>query len=157
MNEIQTRLLKGARKLVEFWRSGQRCETSGWSLRGCTCEIKTTFCGAKDLWVSLMIQDPKLEERGKPNEESDYGVVEMMRATEFELSGLTVKNNGEKLHGSRIGPKGEISIAELIKLMDDSDAVPATLKLKEIFPGAEIETAEEIPEDMVSKPKEELV
>ena len=157
MNENRIRLLKGAKKLAEFWRAGQRCETSGWSLRDCTCDIKTTFCGAKELWLSLMVQDPAMQERGEPNPASDFGVVEMMRATELEASELTVKSDAEKLKGVRIGPKGEVLVAELLKTMDDPDAIPPTLEIKQIFPGALVETVEDPPDETLPDPEEELV
>lgn len=153
--DVRTRLLKGAQKLAEFWRAGLRCETSGWSLRECECEIKTTFCGAKGLWLSLLYQDPGLAERGEPNAESEYGLIEMMRATELDVTGFTIATDAVKLKNVKIGPKGDLSLGEMLKMREEPDVIPPILDIKNAFPGAQIESVED--PEAIPETEEELV
>lgn len=139
---VRTRLLKGAQKLAEFWRAGLRCETTGWRLQECECATKTTFCGAKGLWLALLFQDPDLPVRGEPNAKSEFGLIDMMRLTELEATGFTVRTDAPKLKDVKIGPKGELSLGELLKMRDEPDMIPPILDFKAKFPGAQIESVE---------------
>ena len=75
------RLRLGAKVLGDFWRKGYRC-VSGWAT---SCadepEARTHFCKAKAQWADLASSIGRCLD-----EESKYGVVEAMRASEFEAS-----------------------------------------------------------------------
>jgi hypothetical protein len=133
-NETPTRLLKGAQKLGEFWRDGDRCAL-GWSsaIRPCGCEPETRFCEARALWAELALAD------GRVPEDGPHDLSLMMRAFEWDATGLTMTVELGS-HGTvRIGPKGSLRMADLVALAEAPEGADVVLKVMGFFPGAVIE------------------
>jgi hypothetical protein len=128
-SEIPARLLRGAEKLGEFWREGLRCPR-GWQSVECECEPANNFCRAKRLWVNLALQD------GRMIEEGDYGLAMMMRASEWDKTGLVLKVDILDVGIIGIGKKGAIAMSEFGKASPET--LPSLLKVFKFFPGAQI-------------------
>lgn len=129
MSEYAARLLKGCRVLGEFWRSGERCP-EGWKAVECSCENKTKFCKAKAQWVDLALKD------GRMVEEGDYGLVMMMKASEWDSTGLVMTVDISDVGPIKIGHKGNISMTELGKVTPET--LPSILKIFKFFPDSQI-------------------
>jgi hypothetical protein len=128
-SEIPARLLLGAEKLGEFWRAGDRCPL-GWQAVECECKPETRFCRAKKLWISLALQI------GRMIEEGDYGLVLMMRASEWDKTGLVLKMEIPDVGVIGVGKKGAIAMSELGKITPET--LPSILKVFKFFPGAQV-------------------
>ncbi len=151
---IEDRLKKGAVALGEYWRAGDRCMT-GWGVTptaiaagedaekaverwACSCEKKSRFCKAKALWFKLALMELREECDG------EYAIALMMTATEWDLTGLTLKYPIKqpapdgKVIG--IGQKCRITMSTMRNLMKASETLPSVVGLIEAFPGATIES-----------------
>jgi len=129
MVEIKERLLKGCKVLGNFWRTKERC-AEGWKSTECACGPKTKFCKAKAQWVDLALQD------GRMLEEGEYGVAMMMRAEEWDETGLSLIVDIPDIGKVDVGQKGVISIKELAKVTPET--MPSILKIFKFFPDSQV-------------------
>lgn len=129
MGENDARLLKGCRVLGEFWRSGERCP-EGWKAVECSCEKKSKFCKAKAQWIDLALKD------GRMIEEGEYGLIMMMKASEWDATGLVMTVDISDVGPIKIGAKGNISMTELGKVTPET--LPSILKIFKFFPDSQI-------------------
>ena len=153
---IEDRLKKGATALGQYWRAGDRCAT-GWGVNlsafvdgedsekaverwACSCEKKSRFCKAKALWFRLALMELREECEG------EFGIALMMNATEWDLTGLTLKYPiGQPAPGGKvigIGQKGLLTMASLLNLMKVPETLVSTVQLMQAFPGAKIDSVE---------------
>jgi hypothetical protein len=129
MSENTARLLKGCRVLGEFWRSKERC-AEGWKAVECSCETKTKFCKAKAQWVDLALKD------GRMVEEGEFGLAVMMKASEWDATGLVMTVEIDGVGPIKIGAKGNINMTELGKVTPET--LPSILKIFKFFPDSQI-------------------
>lgn len=149
---IKARLMKGAMILGECWRAGVRC-ADGWrvmaenggalALEGfCRCPEKNRFCKARALWIELAIVD------GRDVEAGDYGLAFMMKASEWDATGLTLMIKGfAGMEDFAIGPKGQISMGGLGKVCQAPESLQSVLALMRKFPGSKAVASERSPEN----------
>jgi hypothetical protein len=132
---IAERVLNGAKLLGQLWRAGERC-ASGWSLgkeAGCSCgEAGTKFCKARELWVSLAVID------GRDPLEGEFALALMMKASEWDATGLVMTAEPSQIGLVTIGPKpaSEVTMLELASLARSPDSAGGILKLMRKFPGS---------------------
>jgi len=119
-----------------LWREGKRCAL-GWAIPPCVCEVRTPFCEAKAKWYDLRTQADGRGASG--NEGGDFGLVYMMTAAEFEMSGLTMTIESQELGTFKVGPRGNVSWADFLGkgkwTRGDLDVVA---KILASFPGARV-------------------
>lgn len=112
--------------------SKARCK-SGWSADECGCLKPSRFCKAKLQWVLLAIEE------GRDVEAGAFGLVHMMKASEWDLTGLVMKVEIPGTGNFRIGKEAEGTMTELANLSVEAEAAKSVLLLLKSFPGAKME------------------
>jgi hypothetical protein len=79
------------------------------------------------------------EERGTVPVTSEYGIVELMTASELHASGMTVRHDIPELEEVPIGPGGTASIKDLGAMAGAPEAAKDVLATLKIFPNAQVE------------------
>jgi hypothetical protein len=133
---IEERLKNGARLLGQLFRSGQRC-AGGWALSCCSAPVKTTFCRAKYQWHMLANSADRSCGSGP------WAIVEAMTPAEFDASGLTLTAEISEIGTVKVGPKGQMSMADLLTLAIDPQSARGTFKVLQGFPGSKVVKIEE--------------
>jgi hypothetical protein len=133
---IEERLKNGAKILGQLFRSGQRCE-EGWAC-GCSRKI-SKLCIAKGQWLALAVQAG----RPLPDQDGPYALIETMTPAEFDASGLTLTAEIHEIGTVKIGPKGQMSMADLLTLAVDPASAKGTFKVLQGFPGSRVVKIEE--------------
>jgi len=148
------RLLEGAKTVGALWRAGERCQTTGWAVKGlenaescedqfdpdelCKCGVKATrFCKAKVQWMLLAMAEPREIATG------EFGFALTMKGSEWDASGLSLIWKVADVGDLKIGKKGALTMKELKELMAEPLAATATLRLIRAFPGAKVEFEKE--------------
>jgi hypothetical protein len=146
---IEERLKKGAGILGEYWRAGERC-AFGWGIRmaplgededsekaierwACQCETKTRFCKTKVHWVKLALMELRLPEEGP------YGIPLLMTASEWDLTGLTMKVEIPDVGPLTIGPKAMTTMAGLLDVSRHPGLIKTMYPFWKTMPGAKFE------------------
>lgn len=127
--ELKTRLRNGTKLLGELWRSGGRCENL-WGV-GCLCLAPTKFCKAKMQWLALATAEVGRDLSAMDGEPHHYTIIELMRASELDATGLTIKAD----NGITFGLKGTVNLRDAVA---DPESVKLILKLLEAFPGSRL-------------------
>jgi len=128
---INQRLYKGAEILGKFYRAGKRC-MNGWA--GICLdpdEAKSGFCRAKLQWLALAAGE---SDRDLSGVESEFGLVEAMKLSELDASGLTITLDT----GLKIGPTGSLSPADAGVLAMDPSTAKSIVKILETFPKSRV-------------------
>lgn len=153
--ELNARLLRGAKVLGDFWKSGQRCP-EGWGIsdikvveggpdcgthRDCACEKKTDFCKARVHWINLALQ------AGRPPLMEDQGIPFLMSSQEWDATGVILKYPHPEVGEIRIGtgPGAQISMLEFTRICDIPETMASFLKLFKVFPGSQVVGREQAP------------
>jgi hypothetical protein len=133
---LDERLQNGARVLGDLWRSGERC-ARGWSV-WCECSPRGKFCRAKLLWIELATGAGR-----EIDDESEYAVIEAMKASEFDATGLVAVVEHPASGRLRVGPGGGIrSMRDLALVASKVDeAGRGTIaRVLSTFPGSTVIT-----------------
>lgn len=133
---VALRLKNGAVALGKLWKAKDRCR-DGWSAYLCSCVKKTAFCNAKLQWMLMAIGE------GRDQEDGDFGVALMMTASEWDLTGLTLRIEIPGSGEFKISPKADTSMTYLGKLAENAESAKSVLLLMKSFPGAKMEFPEE--------------
>lgn len=136
MLPVEIRLVNGAKVLGQLYRAGGRCE-EGWAC-GCSRKI-SKFCIAKGQWLALAIQ----ASRPLPDQDGPFALIEMMTPAEFDASGLTLTVELPEIGTVKIGPKGQMSMADLLTLAANPESAKGTFKVLQGFPGSRVVEIEE--------------
>lgn len=128
---LPQRLLNGARVLGKLWKAGERCANDWAGLCTDAADSRKRFCRAKLQWLTLAVGDP---ERDLSGVEEEYGLILVMKASEFDATGLTMKLDS----GILIGPTGGLSAADAGKLGEDPSSLQSILKILQTFPKARV-------------------
>lgn len=164
---IEGRLKKGATKIGELWREGKRC-SSGWGVKevdfqegedtlksmerwACQCAEKTDFCKGKSTWFRLAVTDCREVIEG------EHGVPFMMTAEEWDLTKLTMKVEIPEVGIVEIGPKGPVTMTDMMKHMPAPDGLKSTLRVLKTFPGSRVQGVQEAPITVVETEVSEAV
>lgn len=149
MDAINTRLLKGAKLLGDFWRAGERCP-DGWDIqdikavqvdgkeavrhRDCVCEKKTRFCLARVFWINLAL------DAGRMPFDGEMALPLFMSAEEWDATGLIYNFDHLEVGLIKIGTgvTSQIPMREFVKICDLPDTMASVLKLLKAFPGSKI-------------------
>jgi hypothetical protein len=137
------RLKKGAFILGDLWRKNIRCSEE-WSVLvleedittavDCFCEPKNAFCKAKKQWLTLAwTEELRLPVSGP------FGVLETMKGSEWDATGLSVSFDFPGVGVHSIGPKGVMKREDIVKLFDAPDTLGSIVKLMKSFPGMKVE------------------
>ena len=137
---VRTRLKNGAKKLGELWRKGLRCP-EGWSGMLCQCPEPGLFCQARNLWLQLVCHDID-ESRGWLDSDSPYGIIQVMRLTEFEETGLVMMQDIPDLTDVPLGGEG-VGLRQLHSMRDAPEAARDVIATLKAFPGALVLGVEE--------------
>lgn len=130
-SDIKGRLLAGAKLLGELWRRGERCSL-GWSMECKDPLPRNRFCRAKLQWVR-MAEDVD----GRIFCPGEYAVIEAMKASEFDATGLVAVVQTPKGGRIKVGPGGNFdSMAKLALVAGESGGALASLMF--MFPDAQL-------------------
>lgn len=123
---IKDRLAKGARIMIDLWRSGVRCG-NGWK-KDCVCPVKNEFCLSKNKWVGLLAEHHAGIPYGLTGEEPFF-IIEAMTPRLIQASGMVVL---VEVPGARKPIKfgGKVESWDLLPELGvmDPDNVPALLE-----------------------------
>jgi len=135
----EERLLRGAEMLGRLWKGDfRRCE-SGWSPM-CSCERRSDFCQAKELWIRLALEDGR-----QIDEFSPMAIIEAMKVSEIKAAGLTLSVQFPS--GTvDVGPTSGMNWDTLLQNMGHPDDLVSVFRVLSIFKGSRVATQEEINE-----------
>lgn len=151
MRVIDARLLKGAKVLGDFWRSGKRCP-EGWEIsdikqvqdasgkevlrhRDCACTVKTDFCVARVHWINLAL------DAGRDPVDGENALTIWMTGSEWDATGLVKGIHIAEVGIVKVGtgPGAQIPMKEFVKICSVPETMASMLKLFKVFPGSKIE------------------
>lgn len=137
------RLQKGAAILGRLWKRGVRCE-HGWNidplhlteqapyLSACGCDPETEFCRARRQWVRLA------RENGVAITDGEYGLA-ISLGRHWDATQLTITLETSDQRAVKVGPKGSMSMAHYLALLEDENSARSIFALLAAFPKARVE------------------
>lgn len=142
---LRERLKNGARKLGDLWRQkAERCD-SGWALDPCKCQPTKKFCQAKNLWVTLAIDDwlaslKRGDQDGREMDDGPFGVAVSMTSQEWDETQVLMKvvhpQIGEILVGTA---KDKMTrMQDLANMLSTPDELKDILMVMKTFPNSRV-------------------
>ena len=105
----------------------------------CRCPEPGLFCKGRNLWLELVCHDID-ESRGWLDDESPFGLVQVMRLSEFEESGLKISHDIPDLKDVPLGGDGDgVGLRDLYMMREDPAAARDVIATLKAFPGARVE------------------
>lgn len=128
---IAKRLINGSRVLGALYKSGQRCKNDWAGVCEDAPEARSKFCKGKLQWLALAVEDIGRDLSGV---EDSFGLIHVMKCSEFEVTGLTMTLD----NNVKIGPSGMITATDAGRLSQDPSSIPSVLKILETFPNSKV-------------------
>lgn len=140
------RLKKGASFLGKLWMNPQNRCPDGWTISPCTCQPAREFCKARNLWVTLAIEDwidsvKRGEQDGREMDDGPFGLSLSMRASEWDAVALQMKIEHPEIGLISIGsPVSCVTgMVDMAKMMDAPEVLASTLRVLKAFPKSRVE------------------
>ena len=142
-NHLSDRLQNGAAMLGRLWKRKQHC-VRGWAidpheyiedpfeLAPCGCDVVNDFCKARQLWLTLAVQN------GQPIVPGEQGLARTMTPEQMDATQLTLTFD---VDGTpiKVGQKGMMTAVHFDQLMKDPDSARSIFALLKAFPKARVE------------------
>ncbi len=145
------RLKKGAAFLGQLWAVPENRCPKGWTIDPCGCQPARKFCTARNLWVTLAIDDwlesmARGEQDGRDIDDGPFGLALSMIASEWDATSLGLRIQHPKVNvlvGS--GKPCVMTMMDMVKLRDEPAALEGICVVMNTFENSKVSGIETPP------------
>lgn len=138
------RLKEGAAFLGKLWAVPENRCPNGWTIDPCHCQPARSFCKARNLWVTLAIEDwmaalSRGDEDGRDLDDGPFGLALSMIASEWDATVLALKVEHPKTNvvvGS--GKSCVMTMMDMAKLRNEPAALEAICVVMNTFENSKV-------------------
>lgn len=145
---LPERLKKGAAFLGQLWAVPENRCPDGWTIDPCKCQPLKKFCQARNLWVTLALDDwiaslNRGEQNGREMDDGPFGLGLSMRASEWDacVRQMKIQHPDPDVGLINIGANKDCvaGMSYLAKMMDAPEGLASTLRVLKYFPNSKVQ------------------